>query len=664
MGSLQVRYWQLAALLAVVLPQFDRLPSWLAAGVVLACVWRLPIVEERIPAPGLWLRVVLLVAGLYAVFLSHRTLFGPEGGVSFLILCAALKLLESRNARDVFVLSILDFFILSTAFLFSQSLLLTVYVGLALVVVLSALLVQQQRESVGVRRTLWRAGVLVGQAVPLMLVLFLFFPRLPPIWALNLTQGSGKTGMSDTMSPGDISTLSRSAELAFRVEFNGVPPPTRDMYWRGLVLSRFDGRVWTQSSLVTEYMGMMDWGTWRPAWSVAHEDRTQSSVKYRVTLEATDKPWLFALALPRSMTPKVGLARDFRLLYRTPVYARTVYDVESFPGIPLDVEGLPPVIQQESLELPMSGNEQARAQASRWRNAIDSDVRLVRHVLEWFRKEPFHYTLDPPALGENRIDEFLFKTRRGFCEHYASSFVFLMRAAGIPARVVVGYQGGEKSPLGDYWQIRQLDAHAWAEVWLPGQGWVTVDPTSAVAPDRIEQGAQQMANDPAYWGDSGMSAVRYGNYRVFRELRQIADYVNYRWQKDVLGYDSDSQSSLMQRFLGDGSLLKRLVVMVAILAVMAIGFLLWTLYSGRRHQHPLDKLYLRYCQRLARTGLVRAAGEGPHDFARRVAAERPAEASRAREVALLYASLRYRPEAADTEILTRRLRKLVRSRRP
>ncbi len=664
MGSPQVRYWQLAALLAVVLPQFERLPSWLSGVVVLACVWRLPVVEARLPAPGLWVRVAFLVAGLYGVFLSHRTLFGPEGGVSFLILCAALKLLESRNARDVFVLSVLDFFILSTAFLFSQSLLLTVYVALALVVILSALLVQQQRESVGMRQTLWRAGVLVGQAIPLMLVLFLFFPRLPPIWAINLTQGSGKTGMSDTMSPGDISTLSRSSELAFRVEFEGPPPPSREMYWRGLVLTRFDGKVWTQSSLVTDYMGMMDWGSYRPAWSVEHEDSTPPSIKYRVTLEATDKPWLFAMALPRSVTPKVGLARDFRLLYRTPVFTRTLYEVESFPGIALDVDGLPPLLLQESLALPAAGNEQARAQARHWRNTFGTDERLVNHVLEWFRQEPFYYTLEPPALGENRIDEFLFRTRRGFCEHYASSFVFLMRSAGIPSRVVVGYQGGEKSPLGDYWQIRQLDAHAWAEVWLAGRGWVRVDPTSAVAPNRIEQGAQQLAGDPAYWGDSGMSAVRYGNYRLFRDLRQIADYVNYRWQKDVLGYDSDSQTSLMQRFLGDGSLVKRLVVMVVILAVLALGFLLWTLYSGRRHLHPADRLYLRYCQQLASIGVMREVGETPHDFASRIAAEMPAEAERAKAVALLYSSLRYRPPGADPEVLTRRLRRLVRSRRP
>jgi len=660
MGSPQVRYWQLVALLAVVLPQYDRLPPWLLAAVALSCVWRLPFVERRISAPAGWLRVVLLIAGLASVYYSHRTLLGAEGGVSFLIMAAALKLLESRNARDVFVLSILDFFILATAFLFSQSLLLTLYVGLALVVVVAALLVQQQREGVTVKRTVWRASVMVGQTVPLVLILFVFFPRLPPIWSLNLTQGSGKTGMSDTMSPGDIASLSQSSALAFRVEFEGAPPPANELYWRGLVLSRFDGKVWTQSDLVTEYAGMVDWGgAYRPDWSRQTDDVSKPSVRYRVILEPTDKPWLFALVLPRSATPKIGLTRDYRLISRDPVFSRLSYDVISYPAISLDPDEIPLLMQKESLILPAVGNEQAKAQARRWMSLIGNEQRYVRYVLNWFRQERFYYTLEPPALGENRIDEFLFGTRRGFCEHYASSFVFLMRAAGIPARVVVGYQGGEKSPLGDYWLVRQLDAHAWAEVWLAGQGWVSVDPTSAVAPDRIEHGAQQMANDPAYWGDSGISAVRYGNYQLFRGARQLADYINYRWQRDVLGYDSEDQDSLMQRLVGDTSLLKRLGIMATILAVMVFGLLLWTLYGQRRHEHPLDRLYRRYCQRLGKAGFVREPGEAPVDFARRVAAGKPTEAARAREVAVLYTTLRYRPVTPESTVLMRRLQRLV-----
>lgn len=654
MGRVGIRYWQLAALLVVVLPQYDRLPIWLLALVAVSCVWRLPKVEHRISPPGMVLRTLMLVTGLFGVYYSHQTLLGPEGGVSFLILGAALKLLESRNARDIFVLGILDFFILATAFLFSQSLLLTVYVAFALVVVAGALLVQQQRQGVSVRRTLWRAFVMVGQAVPLMLVLFLFFPRLPPIWTLNLTQGAGKTGMSDIMSPGDLVNLGRSSEPAFRVEFDGVAPPVRELYWRGLVFSRFDGRTWTQGNEVP-----VDWGDFQPDWSLAHQAASQPSVRYRITLEASDKPWLFALSFPRSSTRDVGLTRDFRLLKRTPAFSRFSYDVASYADVPMDLSGLPPWIHRENLELPVIGNEQTKAQAKRWRNMTGSDARFVRYVLEWFRKEPFYYTLEPPPLGGNRIDEFLFETRRGFCEHYASSFVFMMRAAGIPARVVVGYQGGEKSPLGSYWQVRQMDAHAWAEVWLPGRGWVGVDPTAAVAPERVEQGAQGLADDVAYWGGSGFGLVRYGNYKLFRQARQMIDYVNYRWQKDVLGYDTEDQASLMRRLVGDASLLKQLGMMAGILAILAVGLLLWALYGHRRRGHPIDRLYLRYCRRQARAGLIRAPGESPYDFARRVALSRPAEAERADQIARVYVSLRYREGKADDTVLIRRLRRLT-----
>lgn len=658
MIPLPVRYWQIAALLAALLPQYDRLPLWLTAVVLLACVWRLPAVERRVAAPGNGVRVLILIAGLAGVALSHRTVFGPEGGVSFLILCAALKLLETRDRRDVFVLTVLDLFMLATAFLFSQSLLLTIYVGLALVVIVAALVALQQRDGVSARRTLGRAALLVGQAVPLMLVLFVFFPRLPPLWSFNLTQGSGKTGMSDSMSPGDISQLSQSSALAFRVEFEGAIPPPSQLYWRGLVLSQFDGQRWTQNDWLGAGDVYEEAKPYRPAWMERLDLGTRPSLRYRVILEPTDRPWLFSLALPMSATPKVGLTRDFRLLYRQPVFQRLGYDVESHPGAVLDAGGLSPWMLRDALQLPPAGNTQSRLQAQSWRRSIGDDRRFIRFVLDWFREERFFYTLEPPPLGDNRVDEFLFGTRRGFCEHYASSFVFLMRAAGIPARVVVGYQGGERSPLGDYLMVRQLDAHAWAEVWLPDAGWVSVDPTAAVAPERIERGASQLAENPDYWGEGGLGAMRYGNYRLFRELRHLADYVNYRWQRDVLGYDTDKQDGLMKRLLGDTSLLRRLAVMGVLLALLAGALFLWALYGERRQQHPLDRLYLRFCRQMAARGLVRAPDETPQAFAARIAATAPRLARRAQAVTALYVALRYRARPGTAQ--QRQLRRLVR----
>ncbi|MDP2226294.1 MAG: DUF3488 and transglutaminase-like domain-containing protein [Moraxellaceae bacterium] len=661
MMTLRARYWQMMALIVALAPQYDRLPPWLSVAVLLACVWRLPRVEQRLGVPGNVLRVLLLLGGLAGVFYSHRTLFGAEGGVSFLVLCAALKLLETRNARDMFVLSVLDIFLLATAFLFSQTLLLTVYVALALVVIVGALMVLQQREGVSTRQTLWRAGVMVGQAAPLMLVLFVFFPRLPPMWTLNLTEGSGKTGMSDSMSPGDIASLGQSTAVAFRVEFEGEPPPRSKMYWRGLVLANFDGQRWTQSELVNNPGALANWDMREmPSWAPTLYLGAEQPIAYKVVLEASDEPWLFALGLSQSFTPNVGLMRDYSLRYRSPVFERMRYEARTFPGARLDPDELPDWLRRETLQLPRNGNSLARAQARRWVNAYGDGRRYIRHVLDWFRTERFYYTLEPPPLGDNRIDEFLFSTRRGFCEHYASSFVFMMRAAGLPARVVVGYQGGEKNELGQHWLVRQLDAHAWAEVWLPGEGWVSVDPTAAVAPDRIERGASGLANERSYWGDSGVSALRYGNYRMFRQLRAAVDYVNYRWQRDVLGYDSRNQDSFMRRLLGDTSLLRRLAVMTGILTTLAGLMLLWSLYGHRPYSHPADRSYRRFCRQMAAKGIVREPGEAPQAYAERIGREKPALAARAQAITSLYLALRYRPAASGEPVLLRRFRRLVR----
>ncbi|MDF2445631.1 MAG: hypothetical protein K0S46_867 [Moraxellaceae bacterium] len=660
--SAAARHWQALALLASVLPQYGRLPAWLLAAVAVACLWCLAPVARRVPLPGTFIRVALLAAGLAGVYVSHRTLLGPEGGVSFLMVSAVLKLLESRNQRDAFISAVLDFFLLATAFLFSQSLALTLYVGVASIAIVAAMLALQQREGVGVRRTLRRASVLVGQAVPLMLILFLFFPRLPPLWTLNLTQGSARTGFSDSMSPGDISSLSESTATAFRVEFQGPAPRASELYWRGLVFGFFDGTRWSQGYPMTEQVPLPP-GRALPDW-VAGVEEGAAPLRYRVILEPTDQPWLFGLSASRSDTAKVGLTRDNRLVHREPVFKRLSYDVASWPEAHVDPEELPGWMQRQYLQLPAGGNPEARRMAVRWRNGAASTERFVQQVLDWYRDERFFYTLEPPPLSEDRIDDFLFRTRRGFCEHYSSSFVFLMRAAGVPARVVAGYQGGEASPMGDYWLVRQLDAHAWAEVWIAGKGWIHVDPTAAVAPQRIEQGAAQAAEQRDYWGESAGGALRHNNYRLLKGLRNLADYVNYRWYRDVLGYDSERQEGFMERLLGDSGMLRRLLVMGGALGLVAGLLMLWALRGERRELHPLDREYRRYCQRLAKRGMVREAGEGPQAFARRVARAQPARAAEAREFATLYLALRYRPAGDRDKVLRKRLRRIARGNFP
>lgn len=660
MLSRSQKYWQLLALLAVVAPQFDRLPLWLIGLLAFCLLWRSPGMEARLGQPSLLLRFLLLVAGMVGVYYSHRSFIGPEGGVSFLMLCAALKLMESRNQRDWFVLAVLDFFVLSTAFLFSQSMLLTLLVAAMVVVVLMAFLALHQSPTEKIGHTIKKASVLALQALPLMLVLFVFFPRLPPLWTMNLTQNTGRTGISDSMSPGDIARLSESAELAFRVEFQGEAPPASQLYWRGLVLNYYDGQKWIQGDTISWPISANPQSPdYRPPSWVKAGNTNQAPWKYRVILEATDQPWLFSLAIPYSGTKKVLLTRDFRLAYLTPVFSRLVYEVESWSDHYADTEDLPAWLKNQSLQLPATGNEESRQMAKRWHLAAASDESYIQHVLDYFREERFFYTLEPPPLQNNRIDEFLFRSRRGFCEHYASAFVFLMRAAGIPARVVAGYQGGEKSPMDNYWLVRQLDAHAWAEVWLEGKGWVRVDPTSAVAPQRIERGAAQAASQREYWGGSGLSTLKYNNYRLLRSLRNMADFVNYRWYRDVLGYDIENQQGLMKRLLGDEGLLRRLLVMGGLLLVLAGLAFAWTLWGGRTQQHPVDRQYRRYCERMAKLGLSREAGESPQAFAQRIAQEKPALAEEAKEVGRLYAALRYRPAGQRDVLLEKRLKRIA-----
>ena len=268
-------------------------------------------------------------------------------------------------------------------------------------------------------------------------------------------------------------------------------------------------------------------------------------------------------------------------------------------------------------------------------------------------------TLEPLPLGDNRIDEFLFKTRRGFCEHYASSFAFLLRAADIPTRVVIGYQGGSLSPTGDSWQVRQMDAHAWVEVWLPEKGWIQLDPTGAIAPERIEKGMADMAQNQAVWGDSAISVMKYGNYKLLGQLRNMADYVNYRWQRDVLGYDAGNQEEFLLKLLGDSQLWKRLALMFGSLVLIATILAAWIILKDRKKVHPADKMIIRLSLKLAKRGLSRREGEGVIDYLERLQQQQPHWQAQALLMKESYSAVRYQelqPPTPEMRKMARLLR--------
>ncbi len=643
------RPWVLGVEIATMLPQWQRLPWWLPPLLLFACAWRLPVVERRLPLPSPSLRWLLFLFCLLGLWSHYHSLVGAEAGSAFLVVCMIIKLLEMRRRRDVHVLLLIAGFVLATDFLFDTSLWLGLYGLLVVVLMLAGLLALQRRETHVL--LLRRALALLLQALPITLILYLFFPRLPPLWTLHTQAGTSVTGLSAVMAPGDLSHLSESDDLAFRVEFHGRRPDRSQLYWRGIVLSQFDGHAWRPAPQDEEV---------RPLSSTTPTARGER-IDYRVTLEPTGQPWLFALAHARSDAADIVLTRGGTLRARAPITRTRRYDVSS-RRVDVGTAALSRSAWQRDLQLP-AGNTRTRRLALAWRAAATSDAAYVRRVLLWFHGGGFVYSLDPPRWVGEPIDDFLFRTRSGFCEHYAAAFVFMMRAAGIPARVVIGYQGGQPGLSGGYWEVRQMDAHAWAEIWTQ-ERWLRVDPTAAVAPERISHGAlvvwQHQAAEIA--GQFFPAAV----FGWHLHVRAWLDDLDFRWRRDVLAYDVAQQNHLMLSWLGSTDVLRRALVMVAAIALLFALMALLRRQAGRPAMPAAERHYRRYCRRMAALGLPRQIAEGPHSYAERIARRRPDLAAAARALAELYSQLCYQgPDQAPDAGRATRLAQLKRlARRP
>ncbi len=629
--------WLLAAMALAIAPHISRLPAW----VTLLClgVGAMRLAGVRLPAR--WLLITLAVATATGIYASYHTLFGRDAGVTLLVAMLTLKLLESRTLRDSMVAIFISYFLVITHFLYSQSIPTALYLLLVVLVITATLIgLNYPGRQMEPRKQLRLAAVLLGQAAPVMLLLFLFFPRVPgPLWGLPSDAYGGMTGLSDSMAPGSISRLSQSDAVAFRVTFDGPPPKPEQRYWRGPVLDFFDGRSWSATA------GLVP----KPARIEAIGD----PVSYTLTLEPHNKRWLLALDLPVKLPPASHLDARYELIADQPVRQRLRYRAVSYPDYRAGLN--PDALEiKRSLRLPSFGNRKAREMANAWKRTAKDDGEIVRRALKMFRSETFFYSLTSPPLGANPVDEFLFDTRRGFCEHYAGSFVFLMRAAGVPARVVTGYQGGEFNPFGHYLIVRQFDAHAWAEVWLKNRGWVRVDPTAAVAPQRVESGLA--AALPA--GEAIPLLARM-NSAWLMQLQMSWDTLNNDWNQWVLGYGQERQYDLLSRLGFEMASWKELATglaaSVGALLLAFSGFMLWR--RAPVGADPASAIYRRLCRKLARAGIVRQPSEGPMDFATRVATMRPDLATQIAEISDLYVVLRYRPDAQPGSL--RRLKKQV-----
>lgn len=575
--------------------------------------------------PRLVLLLPLTALVSVGILVTYRGLFGRDASVALLAVMLALKLMETQTRRDSILLIFGGYFLTITAFLFNQSMLVGAFMLLPLAALTATLVGISHPDG----KLPWPfqaklAGSLLAQATPVMLVMFLLFPRVPgPLWGVPRDAYSGMSGLSDHMEPGAISQLSLSAAIAFRVEFQGRIPANEQLYWRGPVLWNFDGRTWR-----------MDNASLPPETVQAQS----APALYTVTLEPHNRNWLLMLDMPTVLPQDALLSHARQVLSKRPVRIRMRYDGGSVFSYVLDSE-LGEQEHRMALQLPPMGNPRSRGLARQWVNEGKAPAEIVQAALTMFREQPFVYTLTPPLLGVNSMDEFLFDTRRGFCEHYSGSFAYLMRAAGVPARVVTGYQGGEVNPVGNYLIVRQSDAHAWVEVWLEGRGWVRVDPTAAVAPQRIESGISAVPAAEA------LPVLARRDFSLLRKLYLNWDAVNNGWNQWVLGYNKQRQMELLSRLTGSQLSWQDLAVaLIAFVSSVLLAISLLLLKGRHGNTDPLQRLYAEFLRKLEKAGLKRHRHEGPKDFGRRAAHRLPGQAHAIEDITDTYINLRYRSD--------------------
>ena len=604
----------------IIAPQFDHLPVWCSAMAAVLLVLRGVLAVRNQSLPSRWWLLVLLVLASAATYASHRTLLGRDAGVTSIVVLLSLKTLEMRGRRDAFVVFFLGFFTLLSNFFFSQSLLTAAAMLVGLLGLLTALV--NAHMPVGrppLLEAARTAGWMALLGAPIMAVLFVLFPRVAPLWGLPSDALVGRSGLSERMEVGTIAELALDDSIAFRVRFAGRPPSQAMLYFRGPVLSRFDGRRWEPADTPMNVPPRLE-----AALQVQGE-----AVDYEVTLEPSQRPWLMVLeATPeRPRLPGVSMAMtpDLQWVADHPLTELARYRARSYPQFRHGPTRMTAALS-EMAQLPAGSNPRTRSLASELREQVRStgasgsnSQALVDAALQRLRTGGYTYTLEPGIYGTHTADEFWFDRKAGFCEHIASSFVVLMRALGIPARVVTGYQGGTLNGLDGYWTVRQSDAHAWAEVWFADRGWVRVDPTTAVAPGRT--------------GDLRLAPPRNAVAQVLATvspqinlgLRAVWDAVNNRWNQWVLNYTQDRQLQLLQNLGFESPSWEDLgtVLLVLLIGASTVGAA-WTQWE-RHHQDPWLRLLRRAAQRLRRAGLPVANTPTPRQLAQLLAARAPSQ---------------------------------------
>jgi transglutaminase-like putative cysteine protease len=638
--------WVIAAFSAAVALHADRLPLWCLAAIAAIVLWRLFAAVASLDLPRRIIRLGLGAGLLLAVVLQFNTISGLSAGSALLAAMGAVKLLETRGRRDHYIVLGVSLFLMIAATLDRQGLArMGLYAAHLWLCCATLAIVGTPDAGLTARAAFGLAGRTLAYALPLTLLLFLFFPRVQgQIWSLPVGSAA-VTGLGDEMSPGSISQLSESDDPAFRVTFEAPRPPSTSLYWRGPVLHQFDGYTWRRElgrvyrSARLEYEG--------PAY------------RYRITLEPHRQRWWFALDLPvPPQRPGVFFTFDYQLVSAEPVSQAVSYELASHIRYRSDDEASL-LARRIDLQLPPGRNRRTLQWARRERERAGSDAAYVTRVLELFRDGGFVYSLTPPLLDLDSVDDFVFRTRTGFCGHYASAFATLMRAAGIPARVVTGYHGGEWNPIGQYLIVRQSDAHAWVEIWVDGRGWSRIDPTAVVAPDRLQRAALDRIAAAAGAADPLIAELGW-----WARTALTWDAVNTWWKIRVLDFDLGSQLELLRDLGFKRPALRQLGWLAA--GGLTAWLLAIALRFGRAPRAPhgdaLARGYRRLCARLAAAGVARGPHEGPLAYAARLARQRPDLAARVLPALERYAVTRFGPGGTDARV--RALARELRSLRP
>ena len=668
--------WMSISLMLAVFPTFFYLPLWGPLFFSACAAWRWWIERRGLALPNKWVRAALF-SGACIFIVTVPRLDGSTSALAFLLMLVSLKLLELKNRRDYIVTALLGYFLVLSGFFFNQSLLLALYTLTALVV--NTLALTMACGAAPVRPSMRLALALCLQTMPIVIILFIFFPRIEGQFLLFSGRSrTARAGMSDRLNPGEIARLAENEDTAFRAEIAPEFTMTQaELYWRGPVLAQCNGLAWSAVPLQID-------PAFPPPPSPTESGSGAKLVPQRITLEAHQSRWLFALDRPiATATKDTFFTPGGSLENRQPVLRKLLYSVTSRvanAASPLPGELAP--VSARYLQFPRTLSPRARALAEGWRKAVQrSDSEIVVAGLEFFRANDFAYTLSPGEYtGDDPLDDFLFNRRRGFCEHFAAAYSTLMRAAGVPSRVILGYQGGRLNWVGSHLTILQSDAHAWSEVWLAGRGWLRVDPTAMVAPERVSLGAEsfnaleQMGTMSA--AERLRELFRLNNPVGFRwAMKNIAmawDTLDMQWNLRVIGYNFDAQGDML-RDLGFGrfGMFGGAMGLLLGLGIGAGMFALFLYLRSRSIERPdrragaLPKIYARFCRVIARAGgPERARHEGPLDFAARASLALPASAAPIAKITALYVDARYRRSGAEADAAIPALRNALRAFRP